>query len=357
VGGSAQGRDLEATRARLATWLAARLPGVGRVEVSELRAPGSGFSSETLLFDLVRGEAGHELREALVLRMEPGFPIFLRYDLPRQARILGCLAGAGIPVPRVRWSEADPGPLGTPFYVMERVEGLIPPDSPPYHVAGPLTAMTPAERETLWWSGLDAMAAVHRLDWRAAGLGFLGEDAKRAGLPPLAAQLAEWRVYLDWVAPGGSHPVAGQALAWLEANAPPEHPAALCWGDARLGNLIFRDGRCVAVLDWEMATLGDPVQDLAWWLFFDWHHGEGIGAARLAGFPDRAASVAHWEAATGRPARHLAWYEIFAAFRFSALLARIARHLEVLGLPHAPDFATNNPCARGLAALLEKQGG
>src|SRR5439155_21392253 len=87
---------------------------------------------------------------------------------------------------------------------------------------------------------------------------------------------------------------------------------ALCWGDARLGNQIFAGQTCVAVLDWEMAHLGDPVADLAWWIALDRCFSEGVGAPRLAGFPDRDATIARWEQLTGRRARHFEYYEIFA---------------------------------------------
>ena len=103
---------------------------------------------------------------------------------------------------------------------------------------------------------------------------------------------------------------------------------ALCWGDSRLANQIFDGLTCVAVIDWEMVRLGDPVQDLAWWLASDRCFTEGIGVERLAGMPDRDTTIARWEERVGRPVEHWAYYECFALFRFSAIMARVMLQLK-----------------------------
>uniref|UniRef100_UPI00202888D2 phosphotransferase n=1 Tax=Caballeronia sp. ATUFL_F1_KS39 TaxID=2921766 RepID=UPI00202888D2 len=81
-----------------------------------------------------------------------------------------------------------------------------------------------------------------------------------------------YRRYLAWASDGKPQPTVDAGLAWLLANQPQDEPVGLSWGDARVGNMIFSDARCVAVLDWEMVALGNPEQDLGWWLFLDWHH-------------------------------------------------------------------------------------
>src|SRR5690606_8522169 len=98
-------------------------------------------------------------------------------------------------------------------------------------------------------------------------------------------------------------------------------------GDARIGNMIFRDRRCVAVLDWEMATLGPPEMDLGWFLLLDRHHSEGIGVPRLAGLPGPAETVARYEERLGRRVAHLAFWELFAAWRFAVILRRVAQQM------------------------------
>jgi len=261
------------------------------------------------------------------------------------------LADTDVPVPRTLWLEEDPAPLGSPFYVMERVAGEIPEDNPPYHTAGWLTRLDPARRATLWWSGLEALCHVHRLDWRDLGLDFLASC--EPGDTPLARHLAYYARYLEWLGLRGRHPTLDAALAWLEAEQPDEAPsAAVCWGDARIGNMIFRDARCVAVLDWEMARLGDPVEDLAWWIVLDRHHSEGCDVPRLPGLPKREATVARWQERTGREPRHLAYHEVFAAFRFAAIIARVGQQLRAYGfLPPDATFEIDNTASRLLARM------
>jgi aminoglycoside phosphotransferase (APT) family kinase protein len=353
--GFGQGRDLEETRARLAEWARGRLPDAEQVAVESLAAPGNGFSNETLLFELAARRAGVERRERLVARVAPlpgGFQVFPGYDLAGQARVLRRLAPTEIPVPSVRFEEADPRFLGAPFYVMERVEGVIPPDSPPYHLAGACVEMSPERRTAIWWEGLEMLARIHRLDWKAAGLDFL--DRAGSASSSLEYQLEDYRRFLFWAARGRPQPLAEAALRWLAEQLPAQEQAALCWGDARLPNMIFQGDRCVAVLDWEMATIGEPEQDLAWWLFLDWHHSTGIGAPRLAGFPSHDETLARCESLLGRPLRNLHYYAVFAAMRFAVIMIRVAQQMARLGLPEpAPDFERNNPCTHRIAELLK----
>jgi aminoglycoside phosphotransferase (APT) family kinase protein len=128
----------------------------------------------------------------------------------------------------------------------------------------------------------------------------------------------------------------------------------LCWGDARIGNMIFDDFRCVAVLDWEMVTLGNPVKDLAWFLFLDHHHSGGIDAPRLEGFPHREETIERWEERTGLSARHVAYYETYAAFRFSVIMIRLAQQLQHYGfLPADATLEVDNIPSRLLARRLD----
>lgn len=351
-----KGRDLAATRAAFSAWLGRTLAGARDardVRVSELTPPGAtGFSNDTLCFDLSYvGERG-PVEEALVLRIQPTKnQVFPDYDLGKQIRCMQLLERTLVPVPRVLWYEPDAGVLGAPFYVMARVEGRIPTDNPPYHVGGWLTEASETERETIWWSGVETLAVIHRLDWRAAGFGFLEDPGESRS--PIERQLDQYRQYLLWAA-RKPMPTCEAALAWLEKHAPEGEPVALSWGDARIGNMIFREGRCVAVLDWEMVALASPEADLAWFLFLDRHHSEGLGAPRLPGFPSREATLARYEAATGHRVRHLHYYETFAAFRFSVIMIRLAQQFVALGiLPADSDFETNNMPSRLLAKLLD----
>jgi aminoglycoside phosphotransferase (APT) family kinase protein len=348
-------RDLEDTHRRLLAWLRGRLPHARALALSPLSGPAAtGFSNDTLLFDLAWEEGGRRQQRALVCRVQPtGLGVFPRYDVAQQYRVMDALRPTGVPVPAMLWLEPDPAPLGSPFFVMERVEGRIPSDNPTYHTSGWVTEIAPAERRALWESAVDVLAEIHCQDPAALGLDFL--DAPPPGSDTVAWQIEHWAGYCEWAVGEARQPTLDAALAWLRARRPrAAGPPRLCWGDSRIGNMIFRDGRCVAVLDWEMATLGPPEMDLGWFLYMDRHHCEGVGSPRLAGFPERAETVARWERRLGRPAADLAWWEAFAGFRFAAILAQLARQMHQFGvLPADSTFAVDNPASRLLAQVLE----
>lgn len=348
-------RDLDKTREALADWLRARLPRARNLYISPLTGPAAtGFSNDTLLFDLSYEEAGRRIQRALVCRAEPtGFNIFPHYDVAQQYRVMAALRDTRVPVPEVLWLEPDPGVLGSPFFVMARVDGRIPTDNPPYHAGGWVSEIAPADRGTLWNAAIDALAAIHQQDPRALGLDFLA--APPPGADACAWQLEHWSHYYDWVAAGQRQPTLDAALAWLRERTPrSDDPHSLCWGDARLGNMIFCDGQCAAVLDWEMATLGPPEMDLGWFLYMDRHHSEGVDAPRLPGLPDREETVTRWERHLGRPARDVAYWEAFAGFRFAAIMTRVAQQMMRHGiLPANSSFAIDNTASRMLARVLD----
>jgi putative sterol carrier protein len=147
--------------------------------------------------------------------------------------------------------------------------------------------------------------------------------------------------------------VLATALAWLRARTYAPRRVALCWGDARMPNLLFRDDAVAAVLDWEMAFVGDPGADVGWWCFLDWANTEGWGAPHLDGIPGREETLARYAALTGHAVEHPEWQEVFAAFRYGAILARVGARLKAIGASvPTPDFETNNPCTQALARLL-----
>lgn len=350
-------RSIEQTLEDLKRWLAGRVPGAREIEVQSLGGPEeTGFSSDTLLFDFAWREPAGRREEAVVVRLEPsGFPIFPSYDIGAQYRLMSGLRNVGVPTPRMLWLEEDPGPLGARFYVMERVEGRIPPDRPPYHMDGWLLAAAPEERAAVWRSGIEAMARVHLADWRALGFGFL--DQPELGERGIDQQLAYYERFLDWALEGDRHVACAEAMRWLRRHQPRGEAIRLCWGDARIGNMIFRDASCVSVLDWEMATLGNPAQDLAWYLYLDRHHCEGIGVPRLEGFPSKDETIDQWERLTGLPARDaIDYYEVFAGLRFAAIMIRVARqmkHYEIL--PPDSNFDIENPASQLLAKVMQER--
>lgn len=347
------GRDHDTARAALARWLSART-GVPQVEIGALSIPGlSGFSNETLLFDATWDDGTGPVAHPLVVRVEPsGHQVFPSTAFETQVRVLRALQAEGsVPVPEVLWFEEDRDVLGDRFLVMPRVEGRVPADNPSYHAEGWIVALDDARRRDLWMAGIDTMATVHRVDRLRAGLDWL--PARSPG-----EQLELDRAYRRFAAGDESYPAVDRALELLaEAVPPPAETPALCWGDSRIGNMIFgADCAVAAVLDWEMVTVGDPVQDLAWYLLVDRHHHEAFGVPRLPGFPDREESVARWEAASGRRAEHLGWYELLGAVRYAAVLTRVMQLLDSSGvMPGAAAMAFDHTGSQLLERILAER--
>jgi aminoglycoside phosphotransferase (APT) family kinase protein len=348
-------RDAAETRARLGEWLAERL-GVDRVGVGELTVPGlSGYSNETLIFDATWDAGDGPRTEGLVVRVEPsegGHRVFPSTAFDEQVRVIEALNAEGsVPVPRVVAFEQDTTVLGARFLAMGRVDGQAAADNPSYHDQGWLAELPAEAQQRVWWNGVEAIAAVHRLDREAAGLGWVDVKAP-------ADLIAADRAYAEWAGEGRPVPGCAEAFELLEATMPPsaERPT-LCWGDSRLGNILFDDlQRVAAVLDWEMLLAGDPVQDLAWYLVIDRHHHEGFGVPRLAALPGRDETAARWSELTGRSTENLGWYELLGAVRFAAIMTRVMLLLERDGLfPGASALAFDHGASRLVYAMLDER--
>lgn len=346
-------RDLEDVRTRLTQWLQGKMPAAQELGISRLKQPGAGLSNETYLFELSWRAGGTQRAQPLVVRLQPAdFLIFPEYDLRAQFRIMSCLASTDVPVPTVLWFEENTSILGCPFYVMEKTDGVVPSEVPPYHAFGMCYDATPERRTKMWWSGVETLARIHRLDWKRLGLSFLGDPG--GGTQPLDRQLAYQEHYLDWVRGDTPQPLLAATLAWLQQNRFAPSRVTLCWGDSRIPNMILREDQVVAVLDWEMAFLGDPEADLGWWLFLDWTSCEGNGIPRLRGFPEAEETIRRYEQLTGLKVEHAFYYEVFAAFRYGIILARVAQRLKEIGAPMpTADFEFNNVCTQSLARLLD----
>ncbi|CAM5658918.1 Putative aminoglycoside phosphotransferase [Streptomyces tendae] len=348
-------RDHEKTRLALADWLTDRTPRADEVRVGPVRVPGAaGFSGEILLCDAEWTEDGTHRREPLAVRVAPtGHRVHPDDRWTEQVGLLEALNRTDVPVAPLLGHEPGSSVLGAPFLVMRRIEGHVPADFPSYHREGWLAGLPPRSRRAVWFGGVEMLAAIHRLDPDALGLGFL--DRPEYGTGHLTQQLTEYTRLLPYYGADGNE-AATAALAWLRENRP-EEPGRprLLWGDARLGNIVYDGETPAAVLDWEMAALGRPESDLAWFLHLDRHLSEGIGAARLTGLPDRAETVRHYERLTGHVVRDLAYYEVFAAFRFCVLTARVTRLLEESGImPPGTDFPLHRNATRLLARVLRE---
>ena len=287
----------------------------------------------------------------LVLRTQPRGPLLPgAHAVDREHRVLGALHPAGLPVPRpVAWC-GDASVIGTPFYLMERIEGRV------WHDAT-LPGLEPDERAAAYLSMAEALADLHRIDPDAVGLGDYGRPGSY-----FARQHARWS--RQWrMAEGVDIPEIDVLADALERDLPEDDGMrAVVHGDYRVGNLIFhpREARVVGILDWELSTLGHPLSDLGF-CCMTWRTGpdeyggiRGAGAA-AAGIPAREAFVAHY-LAHARPTPPLEpFHEAFALFRFAVIFVGIAERArqgsaadpraERLG-PLAPVFAR-----RGLDVL------
>ncbi len=321
--------DPDAARRGLEKWFAGRLKGREKVKITDFSTPeNSGMSNITLLFDMQWQDGEGQHRHPYVARLQPsqGKLVFPKYDLSMQYRAMEGVQEQ-VPVPLLIGLEEDPAVIGVPFYVMEKVEGIVPSDMPPMHMAGWLyDDATPAEREHLWWKGVEAMCKVHGVDWKKAGFDFLYHP-ELGGERVLDQQLHYWGHYLRWAPEGIPHPEYERGFQWFLDNKPPlDEDVGLCWGDSRMGNTMFTPDRqeVAAVLDWEMVTLGNRVQDLSYWILLDQTLSLGMSIPRLEGMPGEEETVRFWSDKTGLDATHYMYYKFFALWRFGLILTRTA---------------------------------
>jgi len=314
-------RELPEVGDALRRWARARL-GDG-AEVGDVAEPGNGLSSETVLFTVRSGGA----EERYAARLAPAadvYPVFPEYDLAAQAQCMRTVRErTGVPAPEVVQVESDPSWLGSPFLVMRRIDGVAAPDLPPYVFDGWVLEASPAERARMQTGTLEVLAALHTITPDTADLSFLARP--EFGDDPLLQQLGHEHAYYEWAREGVSYPLIERTFAWLEARRPQGHDAVLNWGDARVGNILFRDFVPVAVLDWEMAAVGPREVDLAWCIFlhafFD-DLADRFGFAGIKDFMQRDDTVAEYERLAGVTVRDLEWFEVFAALRFAIVSVR-----------------------------------
>lgn len=342
-------RDLDEVRGGLVRWFHTSRPEARELEVAPLQRGATGFSSETLFVD-VRWRHGRRVdEEHLVARLPPaGGGIFPSYDLARQARVQAALNGTVIPVPRPVAVETDSSWIGTPFLLMERASGFTLPDSPSYVSAGRLFDAPPSVQASVQRDFLQALAGVHRLPWEELGLGDLTPAPERG----VAHDLARAEEYLAWAADGDVPGILAEAISWCRAHVPcPEPPPSLLWGDPRLGNVVFDDRFAqVALLDWEMASLGPAELDLSW--FVSLHEGSaGAHGSDLPGFDGREAMIATYQELLGRELDRSPWFEVLSLVRADSIFLRIRRMLLAAGGTE-PWLRGNTPAQARIADLM-----
>lgn len=337
-------RDPEVLGGALESWLARRLPRGAAPQVTGVSSPSTnGMSSETLLFGVRWQEGGAARSGDFVARIEPDpddCPVFPVYDLRAQFEVMRRVAeGSRVPVPRVRWLELDPAHLGAPFFVMDRVEGRVPPDVMPYTFGSWLADASPREQRRLQDASVGVLAELHAIDASSPDLAFLELDVP--GETPLRRHVEHQRRYYDWTRGERRHPVLEAAFDWLESHWPDrEGEAVISWGDARIGNVLYGGFEPVAVLDWEMAARGPRELDLGWMTFLHSFFDEIARSAGMPGMPDfmRPADVAAtYQAKTGHAVRDFPFYQVYAALRHGIVMSRVHARRVHFGEGEWPD--------------------
>jgi aminoglycoside phosphotransferase (APT) family kinase protein len=338
-------RDPVKTAELLQSWLSLTLGLDRRPVIADVTSPEStGMSSETVLFTATWDEGRGPVEHRLVARIEPpttAYPLFTAYDLGMQFRVMRLVGEyTGVPVPRTLWYEQDPAVLGSPFFVMERVDGQVPPDVLPYTFDDNWVADAgDAGRRTLQESAVAALAGIHSITSDAHDLGFLHVEAP--GPTSLDRLLHRWREYAAWVVGTRPSPLLAECFDWLDEHRPSGFgPDALSWGDARIGNMLFRHHRVVAVLDWEMAAVAPPEVDLGWMCYLHLFFQDIATDLGIPGLPDmlRPVDVARsYAEVSGYTPADLTWFVAFAAIRHGAIMRRVTERAVYFGEAVMPD--------------------
>lgn len=295
--------------AALTAWLAAHRPASGLPVLHQI---GGGQSNPTWFVDW--GDA------RLVLRMKPQGPILPgAHAIERELRVLRALQDSDVPVPKALWLEEDAAVLGTPFYVMERLEGRV-----FYNAA--LPDVSASERHEMYLDMARTLARLHALRPDALGLADYGRPGSY-----FARQIKRWSG--QYAASTGPRIAdLDRLVEWLPANMPSDDGAvSIAHGDYRIGYLMFHptEPLVIGVLDWELSTLGHPLADLGFCVI-PWHsaadeYGGLLGTDwRGAGIPDRAAFEAEYHAHALPTAPLAPFHVAFALFRFAVIFVGIA---------------------------------
>ena len=335
-------RTVPALTTALQEWLAGRVAGPGRPVVSGVRLPESGgLSSTSVLFEASWAGAGTGFYVARMAPEASAVPVFPRYDLPGQFELIRRVAAScDVPLPPLRWNEPAGGALGTPFFVMDQVDGRVPLDNPPYVFTGWLLDAAAADRARLERASVAILARLHAIPEPAAAFAGLRPPG---GTDALRYHVDQQRAYYRWaLADDGIRvPIIERSLDWPAGHWPRHRgPDVLSWGDARIGNIIYRGFEPAAVLDWEMAALGPRELDVGWFVFLHRFFQDIAEFFELEGLPDflRRSDVERcYQELSGSALRDMDFYLTYAALRHAIVMGRIKRRMIHFGEDEVPD--------------------
>ena len=344
-------RDATAVPARLEAWLATQLPAGAEPSVTlHSGIDANGMSSETLVLDATWREDGERREGRYVARVAPSaedVPVFPSYDLREQYDVIKHVGDhTDVPVPAVGFMEPTGEVLGTPFFLMERIEGIVPPDVMPYTFGDNwLFDASREDQRRLQDGSLAAVAGLHSIPDAAGTFGYLDPGRHLSGAAadgtPMARNLAARRAWYEFAVPDlGRSPLVEKLLDWLESHQPVETEPVLSWGDARIGNVMYRDFTPVAVLDWEMATVGPRELDVSWMVFAHQVFESIASMFELPGMPHflREEDVlATYERLTGVRLGELTWYHLYNATAWCIVFMRTGARQVRFGEIEKPD--------------------
>jgi aminoglycoside phosphotransferase (APT) family kinase protein len=347
-------RDVSAVPAALSRWLSTVLPGGVAPEVTvESGAEANGMSSETILLSARWAADGTPVQQRWAMRVAPtadDVPVFPSYRLDHQFEVMRQVSElTEVPVPQVRWIEPTGEVLGTPFFLMDHVDGQVPPDLMPYTFGNNWFADAPAQRQAeLQDATVAVLASLHSIPNAQSRFAFL--EKGRPGDTALRRHFGWVRSWYDFAVGGiGRSPLLERTFDWLDHHWPNRVAATepvLCWGDARIGNVLYRDFHPVAVLDWEMTTLGPRELDVAWLIFSHMVFEELAGLATLPGLPDvmREDDVrSRYRALTGVNLADLHWFYVYSALMWAVVFMRTGARRIHFGEVEKPDDPTTCP--------------
>lgn len=301
-----------------------------------LRPVASGQSNPTWFVD----HAGRRL----VLRKKPrGANLSSAHAVEREYRVMAALEGTGVPVPRMVMLEENSDVLGTPFYLMERLDGIVSEDSS-------LPQFSPKSRRAIYKDAAQVLARLHSVNWQAAGLSTFGKSTDY-----YARQVKRWA--LQWEATRTRDDRLIDELSdWFSKNVPADSTTTIVHGDYRIGNLMLdpASSRIIGVLDWELSTLGDPLSDLAHWSMFAVLRPEQLGGVaglnlQELGIPGSRQFLDIYRAAGGVEAELTPFHRAFALYRMSVIFEGIKSRAQAgqAASAHAAEVGTLAPvCAR-----------
>ncbi|ABL04828.1 phosphotransferase family protein [Mycobacterium ulcerans] len=341
-------RDMTTLPAVMARWLAGVLPGNAAPEVTvESGVDSTGMSSETIILTARWHEDHRPVQQKLVARVAPAagdVPVFPSYRLDHRFEVIKLVGElSDVPVPRVRWMVPTGEVLGTPFFLMDYVEGVVPPDVMPYTFGNNWFADAPAERQReLQDATVGLLAMLHSIPKPQDTFGFLSDGP--SGDTALRRHFDWVRSWYDFAVPGiGNSALIERTFQWLQEHWPSEVAArepVLLWGDARVGNVLYRDFRPVAVLDWEMVTLGPRELDVAWMIFAHMVFEELAGLATLPGLPTvmREDDVRRtYQRLTGTQLGDLHWFYVYSGVMWACVFMRTGARRVHFGEVEKPD--------------------